>query len=330
MNQEQNILTLDQNLNYEQTPNSRIPNQVNIISTDTRQNLAPIPVLSPANGDVVSRLMNTKMVRIHSLTKCACNKGCKKPYYQVNTISRIDDINRENEQELPLFEVEENQDCCKIEAIKFDFVDATTNQLFSASEMREFPKRISPCCDESYIDYPFIYNYKLSNRNDYSHINQYDSRSFYRTYNYSGQSYYKIGEPYVPKETTCGECCCDCITSLPCCICCRGGCSSTGGSCCSCFCCCCNSTVVELDKRTYIDIYNMTDQSVGKFVEYCDISKSCCSNTKTLFYEIYFPFDANDLLRLTFIGQMIFFLHLQQNLFGALPGSKDNLEQFII
>ena len=36
MNQEQNILTPDQNLNYEQTPNSRIPNQVNIISTDTR------------------------------------------------------------------------------------------------------------------------------------------------------------------------------------------------------------------------------------------------------------------------------------------------------
>ena len=167
MNQEQNILTLDQNLNYEQTPNSRIPNQV-------------------------------------------------------NTISRIDGINRENEQELPLFEVEENQDCCKIEAIKFDFVDATTKQLFSASEMREFPKRISPCCDESYIDYPFIYNYKLSNRSNYSHIDQYDSRSFYRTYNYSGQSYYKIGEPYVPKEATCGECCCYCITSLPCCICCRG------------------------------------------------------------------------------------------------------------
>ena len=74
----------------------------------------------------------------------------------------------------------------------------------------------------------------------------------------------------------------------------------------------------------------MTDQSVGKFVKYCDISKSCCSNTKTLFYEIYFPLDANELFRLTFIGQMIFFLHLQQNLFGALPGNKGNLEQFII
>ena len=207
--------------------------------------------------------MSTKMVRIHIGTKCECVSGCKKLFYQVNTISRIDDINRQNENEIPLFEVEQKIECpfcpsCRPTGVKFEFFDANTKQLFSVSEIREVGSAIKVCCGDNYFIYPDIYTFKCSNSNDQSVIKRYDTREFYRTYEYLQQPYYKIGKPYVPKEETCSctDCCC-CPTSLPS---------------CSCDCCCCSNTVVEIDKRSYIDIFNMTDQSVGKFVEYNDIT----------------------------------------------------------
>ena len=73
----------------------------------------------------------------------------------------------------------------------------------------------------------------------------------------------------------------------------------------------------------------MANQVVGKFAEYYDSSGCCCCLTKTLFHEIYFPPDSNEMLRLSLISQVIFFLHFHQKIFGTLPGTKDNIVQFI-
>ena len=179
---------------------------------------------------------------------------------------------------------------------------------------------MNECCGDNYTVFPSIYNYKTNNPNDYSLVNRYDSRSFYRTYEYLEQSYYKIGEPYVPKEIGCCDNCCSC--------CFKKANVSTGCSC-SC-CCCCDCETVMVDKRTYIDIYNMNNESVGKFVLYYE-KTGCgsCANV-TCFYEIYFPPDANEMLRLSLIGQMIFFMHFGKTKFGVLPGTKDNLDLFLI
>ena len=342
MNKGEDVLKLDQNKAPEQNRNVQNDKNNNtdiFIKSEDRQTFNPIIAQSPIsvinNGDIFSRLMNTKMVRIHVSSRCACVQGCREIFYSVNTISRIDDINPANENEIPLFEISENHDCylcpsCKPAGLKFDVFDAVTKQLISNFETRKNLTRIQECCGmcgDDYLVYPTIYNYKCSNINDMSTVKRYDSRSFYRTFEYLGKAYYKIGEPYIPTELTCAECCCQCITCLPCCCCCRGGCKSEKTPCCE----CCKT--IEVDKRTYIDIYTMDNQSVGKFVRFYDETSSCCGcccNSKTLFHEIYFPPDANDLLRLALIGQMIFFLFLKKNYFGLLPGTKDNLNQFII
>ena len=74
----------------------------------------------------------------------------------------------------------------------------------------------------------------------------------------------------------------------------------------------------------------MFDQKVGKFVYAVkDNSCCCCCGTIECFYEIYFPADANLLLRLALIGFMVFYFHSEIILFGALPGTSDDVAQFI-
>ena len=69
---------------------------------------------------------------------------------------------------------------------------------------------------------------------------------------------------------------------------------------------------------------------MGKYVKFLDVTGCSCTRKETLFYEIYFPQEANDLIRLAIIGQMIFFIHFNKNYYGILPGSRDNLNKFII
>ena len=312
---------------------SRNPNfQVNnIISTEIRQNFVP----GNTFPNLLSRLMNTKIVRFRKKSRCACVTGCKKPFYEISTVLRIDDEHPENENEVPIFYVEEHIGCscwifCQPIGHKFEIFEANTKELFSICETRSSGEVIKECCQDDYIILPTIYNYLAGNPDNYSTVNQYDTRSYYRTFEYSQQSYYKIGEPYVEKEQTCSECCCECILSLPCCCCCRNNSNNDQTGCgCSCSCDCCKCESVIVDKRTYIDIFNMNNESVGKFAYYYDRIRSCCSDPEiNTFYEIYFPPDANELLKLARIGQMIFIIHFKTSMFGILPGSSENLNLF--
>jgi len=306
------------------------------------------------DGSLTSRLMNTKIVRIRIGTRCACIKGCRKMYFEINTIDRRDDKDRRNENETPLFYAEENTDCklcCQPFEITIELFDANNKQLVCKSQIREYNKYIDECCGDKYYILSNIYNYKINNVTDVSTIHRYDTRSIYRTYSHFGQHLYKIGKPYIKKETTCSEDCCNCITSLPCCCCCdcSGGedkkgcecklckgccdccccCCSKNSKCCCCCCCCNSAEEFEKfnDKRIYIDIFTMTDQNVGKFAEYINNLGLCAQ--EEMFYEVYFPPDSDEQIRLALIGQMLFFIKLNRNFFGILPGSRYNLEQFI-
>ena len=190
-------------------------------------------------------------------------------------------------------------------------------------------------------------NSKASNMDDISTVSRYDSRSYYRTYDHLGQSHYKIGEPYVKKETPCcDECSLCCVCSyLPfigfcirCFNCDNKNSINSDYKCnckdfCYCCCCCCQEKkeIDEIvDKRVYVDIFKMMDQSVGKFA-YLFEKGACCQNDKN-FYEIYFPPDATEMVRLALIAQIIFFFKFRatgNKAFISLPGSRDNIEQFM-
>ena len=71
----------------------------------------------------------------------------------------------------------------------------------------------------------------------------------------------------------------------------------------------------------------MSGQSVCKYVRFIDLSGYCCCETKILFYEIYFPPDANEILKLALIGHLIFLFELGPNMFSLL-GSNNNLVPF--
>ena len=314
MIQDKYILTSGQNLNN------------NFPTTETRTNMTNVPVAVPG-ADPATRLMGTRIVRIRFATKCGCVKGCKKFYYQINTVSRIDDLNPQNENELPLFDAEDIPQCdicpmCCPPVIKYEFTDSTTKELFSVSETRAQPERVRVCCGESYYVYPPVFNFKASNANDVTVVERYDSRSFYRTFGYPGQPFYQIGTPYIPVEVSCS--CRRCFAALPCCADCCDDEPVKNEPCCAC--CCEDAPNI---KRKYIDIFNMANQVVGKYAEFYDVSGCLCCTKRTLFYEVYFPADANDMLRLALISQMILFLHFKQNLFGTLPGTLTNLEQFV-
>ena len=66
-------------------------------------------------------------------------------------------------------------------------------------------KHYDCCCySEGHYEYQDIITNRIGNEMDISLTKQYDSRSFYRTFEYQGRAYYKIGKPYV-KDT---NCCC--------------------------------------------------------------------------------------------------------------------------
>ena len=287
----------------------------------------------PPNRGLSERLMNAKIVRIHSGTECACVKNCNKLIFYINTISRIDNLEPANEKETPLFYVEEELPCgccccgsCTPFSITFNIFDANTKELFSKSSINSLDSIIDKCCEDSYILYAPIINTKF-NIGDTSIIDRHDSRSLYRTYEILKQSYYKIGEPYVEKETPCCECSLYCFCShMPIIGCCMSCCKCKPG-CCTCN---CQESKEEDDKRAYIDIFNMNDQPVGKFA-FLKEKGLCCQKDK-FFYEIYFPPDANEMIRLAFIGQILFFFKLKEigmYAFASLRGSRDNIEQFM-
>ena len=325
------------------------------------------------DNSITSRLMNTKIVRIHPGSICACVTGYRKMIFNITTISKRDDRERANENETPLFYAEENLTCsflcfgsCRPFQITFELFDPNTKQLFSTCQIIERDVKVNECCKDPYIILAPIYNYKVNNTNDQSKVSRYDTRSVYRTYDYLGQSYYKIGKPYVEgKEPPCCDNCLLSFSKIPCCFClayctcneekptskccdCSGSkssssscCSSSSSSsccnslkpfclCCWCFYCCCNCQDKEEiidDKRIYIDIFTMDDIKVGKFAKY--FNKGILCQSDELFYEVYFPPDANEMLRLALISQIIFFHKLKVDFFGRLPGSRDNLEYFI-
>jgi hypothetical protein len=338
-------------------------NQNQLSNTPIERNNNLETIAFPVNP-LSARLMNAKIVRIHPDSICACVSGYKKIIFNINTISRVDDREPANENETPLFYVEEKLSCscccfgsCKPFEITFEIFDALTKELFSTSRIDQLDKRIDICCGDKYIIYAPICNFKASNPGDISIVNRYDSRSFYRTYDHLGQSHYKIGQPYVEqKKECCDECSLYCFCSympiIGCCIsCCKceksnnpspktSGCTCDCKGCCSdcccCCCCCCCEEKVEgkveeiIDKRIYIDIFTMLDQPEGKFA-YLFEKGFCCQSDK-LFYEIYFPPDATEMVRLALIAQIIFFYKFRatgNNAFISLPGSRNNIEQFM-
>ena len=320
----------------------------------------------PMGSNLIAQLMSTKYVRIYPDTAFACVTGCSKLVFHINTVIGRDDKERKNEIEKPLFFAEERThcdffcfSCCVPYEFTFEFYDSNNvKELFSISQITKLNTEVSECCKNSYIILAPIYNYKIITQNEKSNISRYDTRSFYRTYDYMGQSYYKIGEPYIPpeEEDCCCCCCCfkrskdscckcnkECFKS--CCCCCACCCEDSKGAntkccdckncknCCCCCCCCCGSEGVNekeiiIDKRIYIDIFNMQDQMVGKFAKLYD-SGCCCCVKGEFFYEVYFPPDANDILRLELIAQILFFVKFKMNLFGVLPGSRAGIEQWI-
>ena len=277
----------------------------------------PIQTTSGEISDISSRLMTSKIIRIHPLSSDCCI-GCNQISLAINVISRIDDENPTNENETPLFRVEENTPCyCSCNFFKFHFYahDSNNESVLYVSEIKDKAKIInSCCCCISYIELPDIFNYKANDSKTQSIIKRYDSRTIYRTYEYLGQAYFKIGKPYEEKENNC--CCCcskvdDTQANLK-----DNDTQEKKG--------CCESYI----ERSYIDIFNMSDQLEGKFA-YCNEKNKPFAKT---FFEIYFPPEANELIRISLISQCIFLFKtssFQREMFFAyLPGTKPELIKF--
>ena len=274
----------------------------------------PIQTTSGEINDISSRLMTSKIIRILPLSSDCC-KGCNQISLAINVISRIDDENPTNENETPLFRVEENTSCCRscTNCFEFHFYahDSNNESVLYVSKIKDKFKIIYSCC--CYYELPDILNYKVNDSNTQSIINRHDSRAIYRTYEYLGQAYFKIGKPYEEKENNC--CCCskvdDTQANLK-----DNDTQEKKG--------CCESYI----ERSYIDIFNMSDQLEGKFA-YCNEKNKPCAKT---FFEIYFPPEANELIRISLISQCIFLFKtssFQREMFFAyLPGTKPELIKF--
>jgi hypothetical protein len=76
------MLTLEENKNGIVT--NEYQNPLSRTNLERNQETFPVNPLS-------ARLMNTKIVRIHPGSICACVTGYKKIIFNINTISRVDD-----------------------------------------------------------------------------------------------------------------------------------------------------------------------------------------------------------------------------------------------
>ena len=278
-------------------------------NTNDGQNYSPVPNYSNDG----SKLGSTRMVRIRLDRKCALSE-CRtdKPYFQINSISAIDDLNPQKENELRFFDAELAIPRCCPQPPQFNFLDAQTKQPYSLCRFDGFPIEhyACLCCGERYTEFPNMISNKIGNEMDTSVTKCYDSRSFYRTFEYQGRPYYKIGHPYV-KDDKC-YCCCCCPKKVE---------IEKDNSCCG----CCKKDKV---KRVYVNIFNMSNQVVGQYVFYFDKTGCCCCVKTTEFAEVYFPSDANELLKISLIGHLLFLLTVGTDIFFTLPGRKEDFASF--
>ena len=176
-------------------------------NTDDDQNYSPVPNNPSSDG----KLANVKMVRIRFGIKWDCSGECNgfhfnHPYFLINSISAIDDNNHQNENEVRLFDADiPHPKCCCPQPLQFNIYDAQTKQPYALCRFDGLPIRHCGfcCCKEEYFEIPNMITNLLSNVMDTSITKCYDTRSFYRTYEYQGRPYYKIGYPYVKEN-----CCC--------------------------------------------------------------------------------------------------------------------------
>ena len=70
----------------------------------------------------------------------------------------------------------------------------------------------------------------------------------------------------------------------------------------------------------------MSDQCVGQYVFFFD--QPCCCSTIESFAEVYFPSDANELLKVALVGHLLYILTIGLNIFYFLPGKKEDLPSF--
>ena len=309
-------------------------------STDDDQNYSPVSSNSSGDG----KLANVKLVRIRLDRKCALNE-CKtdKPYFQINSISTIDDDNPQNENEQRLFDAELAIPRFCPRPPQFNFYDTQTKQPYSLCRFDGYPIKHYGCCcfGESYEEFPNMITNLLSNVMDTSTTKCYDSRSFYRTFEYQGKPYYKIGRPYVKDERCCCEKYCICCQKKPegegccqnCCQkpegegCCQNCCQNPEGEgCCQEFCqICCKKEKIE---RLYVNILNMSDQVVGQYACFFDQTGCCCCEKTTEFYEVYFPSDANEILKAALVGHFLFILTIEMNIFTPGSGKQGDFSAF--
>ena len=110
-------------------------------------NYVPVPNFVPSDSPISSRLIGTKIVRIRIETKCVCaDLSCNKPFFKINTIDKIDDLNPASENESPLLEGEMHIPCWCPEPITFNFIDAQTRQPFSVSQYKDLGRNVVSCC----------------------------------------------------------------------------------------------------------------------------------------------------------------------------------------
>ncbi len=130
--------------------------------------------------------MNAKIVRfrLEKRSECNCN-GCEVFILTINTVSRIDDTNPQNENEMPLFETEwAPKGCCCDNSITYNLTIPQTKTGYGSIKLVGAPVKVNKCCGESYYNLPPIHIFRASNPNDLSIINRHDSRPFYRTFEY--------------------------------------------------------------------------------------------------------------------------------------------------
>ena len=276
------------------------------------------------------RLMASKIVRIFPLISDCC-MGCKQCNFTIDTIIMQEIAEQLIDYDLPLFRVEQIITCpyrCTGFPIKFHFYSHKSNneKVLYMTEVKDRPIFHLHMCDLDYFELPDILIYKANESNAQSIIKRYDNRTIYRTYEYLGQIHYKIGKPHAHKEPTCTEGMNHFFSHFPCFLC---------SYLCSKICYMPRNEQRRWEPRIfkekiYIDIFNMENQIVGKFAYYR--GRDCCCPTN--FFEVYFPPEANEMIRISLISQCLFFFvrpppaFEPEYFFEKLAGNGLGVEQF--